>query len=68
MIYPYCFPVVADLVHQGFEPIVHFSWLFTPLHGEPPKFTFDKLHLGDNRHVNALVSDIQCVPNFFGIV
>jgi hypothetical protein len=55
MIHPSIALVVLHLVHQELEPVVHFLCPFSPLHGEPPKFTFDELHLSDFGHRVALV-------------
>jgi hypothetical protein len=68
MVSPFCAPVVADLVHQGLEPIVHFLWPFTPIHGKPPKFTHDDLHLGDFGHKVSFMCNPRCIPNFLGIL
>jgi hypothetical protein len=60
--------IALYLVHQGLEPVVCFSWLFTPLHGEPLKFTLDQLHLGDHGDVVSLMRNLEGVSNLLGIV
>jgi hypothetical protein len=68
MVRQYCAPVVVNLVHQGLEPVLHFLWPLTPLHGKPPKFTFNNLHLGDFGHHVFFVRNVQCVPYFLCIL
>jgi hypothetical protein len=68
VIHPYCAPIDLYLVHQGLEPVVHLSWLFTHLHGEPLKFTFDQLHLDDHGDVVSLMRNLEGVPNLLSVV
>jgi hypothetical protein len=68
MIRPSLTSVVSHLIHQGLDPIVPVLWPFSPLHGEPPKFTFDELHLGDLGHDAAFVRDLKCVSNLLCIL
>jgi hypothetical protein len=59
--------IISHLVHQRLEPVVHFLWPLDRLHGKPPKFAFDDLHLCDLGHDVVFMCDLQCVPNFFYI-
>jgi hypothetical protein len=68
VIRPCCTSIASDFVHQGLESVVRFSWLFTPLHGEPPQLAFHQLHLGDHCGVITLMSDFEGVPYFLDIV
>jgi hypothetical protein len=68
MIRPSCTPVASDLVHQGLEHVVCFSWLFSPFHGEPSQLAFDQFHLGDNGGVVSLMRNLEGVLYLFGIV
>jgi hypothetical protein len=68
MIRPSCTPVASDFVHQGLVPVVGFSWLLSPFHGEPSQFTFHKLHLGDHGGVVSLMRNLEGVPYLLGIV
>jgi hypothetical protein len=54
--------------YYNHEPIVCFSWLLTPLHGEPPQLAFHQLHFGDHCGVISLMSDFEGVPYFLSIV
>jgi hypothetical protein len=61
-------PIASYLVPQGLELIICFSWLFTPLHGEPPQLALHQLHLGDHGDVVPLMRDLEGVPNLLDIV
>jgi hypothetical protein len=68
MIRPSCTPVALDFVHQGLEPVVGFSWLLFPFHGEPSQFTFHQLLLGDYGGFVSIMRNLEGVPYLLGIV
>jgi hypothetical protein len=68
VVHPSCAPIATYLVHQGLEPVLQFSWFFTPLHGEPPQLTLHQLHLGEHGDVIPLIRDLEGVLYFLGIV
>jgi hypothetical protein len=54
-------PITLDFVHQGLEPVVCFSWLLSPFHGESPKLTFHQFHLCNHGAVISLMRDLEGV-------
>jgi hypothetical protein len=68
MVRPSCTPVTPDLVHQGFEPGVRFSWLLSSFHGESPKLTFHRFYLGNHGGIITLVRYFEGIPYLNGIV
>ena len=66
MVIPFLTPEVAHLVHQSFEPVVHFLWLFTLAKPEAIELPLDCLPLGDLGHLVSFVRGLEYVPNLFG--
>lgn len=67
MIHPLIDSIVADLAHQGLEPVVHILWPFSLVHGEPPKIPFYELHLHDLGDLVTFVCYLECIQNILGI-
>ena len=68
VIHLFCTLMVAHLVHQSLEPVVHVLWALSPLHSEQPQFSFDDLHLDDIGHLVSFMCRLEGVPNFFSIL
>jgi hypothetical protein len=66
MVIPLGAPEVANLIHQGLEPIVHRLRLFSLVEDELIEFSLDHLALGDLGHLIPFVRRFEDVPNFFG--
>jgi hypothetical protein len=58
-------PVVSDLSHQGFEPIVHVLWSFSLVDGESSELTLNELHSCDSDYLGAIMSRLDGVSTFF---
>jgi hypothetical protein len=67
MICPSCTPIALDLVHQGLEPIVGFSWLLSSFHDEPSQFSFHQFHLCNHGGIISLMRTLEGVPYLLGI-
>jgi hypothetical protein len=68
MVIPLC-SLVAHLVHQGFEPVVHGLWLFPLVKHEATELPLDRLPLGDydlrqnfDTFMTCLTSNLCNVP------
>jgi hypothetical protein len=59
-------PEVADLVHHGFEPVVHCLWLFSLVEDKPTEFSLDRFALSDFGHFVLFMRRPEDVPNLFG--
>jgi hypothetical protein len=68
MIHPSCASVASDLVDQGLEPVVSYSWLLSPDHGKSPQLAFHQFHLSDHGGIISLMRDLEGVPDLFGVV
>jgi hypothetical protein len=45
MVIPFGAPEVAQLIHQGFEPVVHSLWLLSLVEDESTELPLDRLPL-----------------------
>jgi hypothetical protein len=68
MIRPSCTPIASNLVDKGLEPVVRLSWLLSPYHGKPPKFSFHQFHLCDHGGIITLVRDFEGISYLLAIV
>jgi hypothetical protein len=66
MVIPLGAPEVAHLVDHRLEPVVRCLRLFPFVEDESPKFSLDRLALGDLGHLVPFVRGLEDIPNFFG--
>jgi hypothetical protein len=68
MICPSYTSIASNLVHQGLDPIIVFSWLLSLFHGEPSELSFHQFHLCDHGGIVTLMRDFEGIPYLLGIV
>lgn len=65
MVSPLGAPVVLDLIHQGFDPVIHLLWPFY-VDGEPSELTIDELHFCDLGDLVTVMRRLEGIPNLLG--
>jgi hypothetical protein len=68
MVIPFGAPEVANLVHHGFEPVVHGLRLFPFVEDKSTEFSLDRFVLCDLGHLVPFVRSFEDIPNFFGVL